>query len=58
LSWAATESVPMLDVEQIVLPSLRDGSANPDGMHWSWPVHRAIGEGLAALVQSSDVPKE
>jgi len=26
---------------------LRDGSANPDGMHWSWAAHRHVGRALA-----------
>jgi hypothetical protein len=53
LAWAQRECVPILDVEDIVAPSLRDGSANPDGMHWSWEVHRQIGQGLAELIGTS-----
>jgi hypothetical protein len=51
LAWGARESVPMLDVEEIVLPTLRDGTANPDGMHWAWSVHEQVGQGLASLVR-------
>jgi hypothetical protein len=53
LAWAAREGVPVLDVESIVAPSLVDGSANPDGMHWSWQVHEEIGVGLARLIATS-----
>ena len=51
LDWAARESVPILDVESIVSPSLADGTANPDGMHWGWRVHEQVGQGLAQLVR-------
>lgn len=55
-AWAERESVPMLDCDPIVLPSLRDGSANPDGMHWSWLVHEGVGKGLARLVRMATTP--
>jgi len=50
LAWADREAVPMLDVEELVAPSLADGSANPDGMHWGWSTHAAVGCGLARLL--------
>jgi diglucosylglycerate octanoyltransferase len=53
LAWADREGVPVLDVETIVAPTLGDGSANPDGMHWSWQVHEQIGLGLARLIATS-----
>ena len=28
-------------------PSLADGTANPDGMHWSWRTHSLIGQAVA-----------
>ncbi|MGA0222712.1 MAG: SGNH/GDSL hydrolase family protein, partial [Candidatus Nanopelagicales bacterium] len=39
--------VGLVDPESAVLPGLRDGSANPDGMHWSWAAHRHVGRALA-----------
>jgi hypothetical protein len=51
LDWAKRESVPILDVEEIVAPTLADGSANPDGMHWGWTVHRQVGAELADLIR-------
>lgn len=51
LAWAERESVPILDVESIIAPSLADGSANPDGMHWGWDVHTSVGKGLAELIR-------
>jgi len=45
--WAARTGVGFVDLDPIVAPSLADGSGNPDGMHWSWAVHSAIGTALA-----------
>ncbi len=45
--WAAARGIGFVDLDPIVAPSLRDGSGNPDGMHWSWDVHAAIGAALA-----------
>ena len=52
-AWAAREDVPLLDVDDIVAPTLADGTANPDGMHWAWSVHAAVGRGLAGLVRDA-----
>ncbi|MEZ5115784.1 MAG: SGNH/GDSL hydrolase family protein [Candidatus Nanopelagicales bacterium] len=46
--WAATHDVAFLDIDPLVRPSLVDGTANPDGMHWSWTAHRRVGEALGA----------
>ncbi len=46
--WARAHDVAFVDLDPIVGPSLADGSGNPDGMHWSWPVHRQVGSALAA----------
>jgi len=51
LAWGERMHVPMLDVDPIVLPTLSDGTANADGMHWAWSVHDAVGRGLADLVR-------
>ena len=32
-------AIPLIDPSTFVLPGLRDGSANSDGMHWSWSAH-------------------
>jgi hypothetical protein len=58
LAWAQRESVPILDVEPIVAPSLADGTANPDGMHWGWGVHAAVGRGLADLIRAATGRRE
>lgn len=51
--WCAQHGVGYVDPDPWVLPSLASGTGNPDGLHWSWQVHGAIGTALAAsLVQS------
>jgi hypothetical protein len=49
-AWGAREGVPMVDVDRIVAPHLAAGSMNPDGMHWSWPVHAEVGAAIAGAL--------
>ncbi|MBI1378616.1 MAG: SGNH/GDSL hydrolase family protein [Frankiales bacterium] len=46
--WAAAHGTGLVDPDPLVLPALRDGSANPDGLHWAWSTHEAVGRALAA----------
>ena len=48
LAWAARTHVDMVDIEDVVWPGLQRGSANPDGLHWGWATHAAVGEAVAA----------
>ncbi|HEV8023678.1 MAG TPA: SGNH/GDSL hydrolase family protein [Candidatus Nanopelagicales bacterium] len=48
--------VGLVDPGPFVLPGLRDGSANPDGMHWSWQAHASVGRELAEVVGSLSRP--
>lgn len=50
--WCAAHHVAFVDVDPYVLPSLAAGSGNPDGLHWSWEVHRGVGTALAAALGS------
>ncbi len=51
-TWAQQLDVVLVEPDRHVLPTLRDRSGNPDGMHWSFAVHEAVGRDLAeALVQ-------
>jgi lysophospholipase L1-like esterase len=49
-SWAASNGVPIVDIENHVLKGLASGSANPDGMHWSWETHELVGEAIANAI--------
>jgi len=52
-AWGERHGVPMLELWPLVRPELRAGRLNPDGMHWSWPVHEAVGTALARLIVPS-----
>jgi hypothetical protein len=45
-----------VDPAPFVRPSLADGSANPDGMHWSWSAHASVGASLAEVIGSLSRP--
>lgn len=49
---AARLDVPLVDPSPFVLPGLRDGSSNPDGMHWSWAAHASVGTAFAEALGS------
>ncbi len=48
--------VSFVDPAPFVLPGLSDGSANPDGMHWSWAAHASVGAALAQALGSLSRP--
>ena len=39
------------EIDDLVLPSLLDGTANPDGIHYSWRTHELIGHAVAEELQ-------
>mgnify|MGYP001161692693 CR=1 FL=1 len=48
--WATAHDVGFVDLDPLVSPSLAAGTGNPDGMHWAWEVHEAIGAALAGAL--------
>jgi len=48
--WAAAHDAGFVELDPIVGPSLRDGTGNPDGIHWAWDVHTQVGQALAAAL--------
>lgn len=48
--FAAVRGVGFIDLDPLVGPCLRDGTANPDGMHWGWGSHARVGAAVAAEV--------
>lgn len=49
--WAAAHDVIMVDVSEPVLRGLREGTANPDGLHWGWQTHADVGGMVAEAVR-------
>ena len=56
-AWGERLGVPMLDLDEVVSPEVRAGRGNPDGMHWDWPTHHAVGVTAEKLLRSLDLPR-
>jgi hypothetical protein len=50
-AWGRRNRVPMVDLPRLVGPHLAAGRANPDGMHFGWEAHAAVGAEVARLVE-------
>jgi diglucosylglycerate octanoyltransferase len=48
--WAATAGAPVVDVPSLVGEHIAAGQGNPDGLHWGWPAHAAVGKAVAAAL--------
>jgi hypothetical protein len=52
-AWGRRQRVPMIDLPALVGPHLAAGRANPDGMHFGWESHEAVGGALAAAIRKA-----
>jgi len=52
----AAMQVPVVDPDPMVQPGLLNGSANADGLHWSWDAHTRVGQALAEAIGSLSRP--
>ncbi|MBP2474146.1 hypothetical protein JOF53_003018 [Crossiella equi] len=50
-AWATREDIPLLDLPALVRAHVFGGEGNPDGMHWGYSAHAAVGEAMAALLR-------
>lgn len=48
--WAAGTDVLTVPVRPLVLEHLRAGLGNPDGIHYGWDAHEAVGKALADVL--------
>ena len=48
--WGRREGVPLLDLDALAAPYFARQAHNPDGLHWSWELHREVGESLAGVL--------
>lgn len=48
--WARAHGVAAVDPEPLVGEHIRAGRGNPDGIHWGWDAHRAVGDAVAAAL--------
>ncbi len=51
--WAASHGVGVLDLPTLVGEHVRSGAGNPDGMHWGWAGHAAVGNACAEVLRTS-----
>ncbi len=51
--WAARHGTGLVELDPIVGPALASGTGNPDGLHWSWATHEAVGRAIAAALQAA-----
>ncbi|HVV22495.1 MAG TPA: diglucosylglycerate octanoyltransferase [Pseudonocardiaceae bacterium] len=49
-AWGERRAVPLLDLAALTRDHVFRGDGNPDGMHWGWSAHAAVGEAMADLV--------
>jgi hypothetical protein len=52
-AWAQACGVALLDLPALVTDHVLGGHGNPDGMHWGWEAHTAVGEACAGLLQGA-----
>lgn len=50
-AWAAERGVALLDLPPLVGEHVLSGQGNPDGMHWGWAGHAAVGETCADVLR-------
>lgn len=44
--WGITTDVAVVDIESMVAEGQSQGTNNPDGLHWGWSTHEAVGQAL------------
>jgi diglucosylglycerate octanoyltransferase len=52
-TWARSTGVALLDLPALVTEHVLGGHGNPDGLHWGWDAHAAVGAACAALLDAS-----
>lgn len=48
--WVEENDATLVSIDRYILPSLMDGTANPDGIHYSWRTHEQIGHAVAGVL--------
>lgn len=51
--WAGSVGVAALEVRPLVIDHILGGQGNPDGMHYGWVAHEAIGKALSSTLSSA-----
>lgn len=57
-AWGRRRNVPQLDLAALTRTHVLEGHGNPDGMHWGWAAHTAVGEAMAKLITDAPANSE
>jgi diglucosylglycerate octanoyltransferase len=49
-AWASSQDVRLVDPVPLVADHVLGGHGNPDGIHWGWSAHAAVGEAVGREV--------
>src|SRR5206468_10275469 len=52
--WALRHDVSLVDLPDVIGEHVRGGHGNPDGIHWGFDAHHAVGQALADTVRHLD----
>lgn len=50
-AWAAVHGVATVPTGELVADHVLGGRGNPDGLHWGWPAHTAVGAAVAEVLR-------
>jgi hypothetical protein len=56
-AWARAEDVALVDLDRVIGAMHDEGRGNPDGLHWDWPTHAAVGALVAQAVGAAVGPR-
>jgi hypothetical protein len=56
-AWASTHAVTLVDPAPLVADHVLGGHGNPDGIHWGWAAHRAVGDAVGDAVGAELAPR-
>lgn len=52
-AWGRRAGVPLVDLLPLTREHVLGGHGNPDGVHWGWPAHAAVGAAMAEAVAAA-----
>lgn len=52
--YAAQHDLAFVDTEPVVGRMHAEGRGNPDGLHWDWPTHAAVGAAVATTLRPAE----
>jgi hypothetical protein len=50
-AWGERTGIPLVDLYELTAEHVRSGQGNPDGMHWGWAGHAAVGHAMAERIR-------